>query len=168
VQLSNGKEVEIGYDSSFLDSWFRYQKLAWAVVVAVLVAGLAGLLGRGPVATGEVSSGELTVKYERIARYKTPARIEISVASLPLSECRNLRIRLEGEFTQRALLQHFSPTPLRSEPLANGIVIEYSPTTDATRKRITLTEEPGVPGRLTNRVTVEQGPSVEFTQLVLP
>ena len=98
MQLSKSHDIRVGFDGKFLDSWLRRQKYVWVFVAATLIAGLCGLLGRGPLARHTVNSGPggIQVQYERIARNKTPAAVKVW---LPPSSSANapIRLRIEGD-----------------------------------------------------------------------
>ena len=61
-----------------------------------------------------------------------------------------------------------SSEPEKSQPLRDGFQAEFAFAPGSSEERIVITQEPGSPGRLWNRITVEGGPGVEFNQIVLP
>src|SRR3954447_24834911 len=116
-QMSRTSNIEIGFDSAFLDKWLKFEKLAYIVIAVLLLAGLAGVLGRGPLSksTAKSDQGDLKVRYEKIAHNKTPAVIELMLpAEVPASG--QVRLRLEGDLVRRGRFQRIVPQPIRSEP----------------------------------------------------
>jgi hypothetical protein len=79
-QLERVGSLEINQDLDFQRREWRLQWVAWGVVLLILVAGLAGLLGGGPLSNGQASAGPLAVNYERFVRKQAPARLELMVS----------------------------------------------------------------------------------------
>src|SRR4051794_3299714 len=167
--LENAQNVDVGFDPSFIDKWLRYEKYPWAFIALFILAAFAGLLGRGPLAKGTAKSGPegLEVRYERVARNKTPASLEIRIPHTLVSGD-VIRMRIEGDLLNRGKLQRIIPQPQRSQPLAEGITAEFPRSTGTDEERIVIAQEPGSPGRLWNRISIEGGPHVDFQQIVLP
>ncbi len=128
---------------------------------------VGGLLGRGPLSKHTVGSEAegMEIKYERIARNKTPASIEIKLFASPSAE-RPLRLRIEGDLLRIGRLRQIVPEPSHSYLMRNGFIAEYP--AGVSNGLISISQEPGAPGRLWNRVSVEGGSTLEFVQLVLP
>jgi len=59
------------------------QLAGWAVVAALLVAGLAGLAGPGPLSTATASAPLVVVSYERFARQQGVTTLDVTVRSDP-------------------------------------------------------------------------------------
>jgi hypothetical protein len=43
-----GNELAVGEDLEFQRRWWRFERVVWTIFLLILVADLAGLLGRGP------------------------------------------------------------------------------------------------------------------------
>ena len=167
MQLSKSHGIRVGFDAQFLDSWFRRQKYVWILGAATIIAGLSGLLGRGPLARHTVNSGPagIQVRYERIARNKTPGAIQVQLAPRGSAD-RPIRLRIEGDLVKGGRLRQIMPQPVRSDLLPDGMVVEYPATLSA--GVVSFVQEPGAPGRFRNKITLEGGSAVEFVQFVLP
>jgi hypothetical protein len=167
MEVTKSHGIRVGFDEQFLDKWLARQKYAWMLITITLVAGLAGLLGRGPLSKHTVGSEAegMEIKYERIARNKTPASIEIKLFASPSAE-RPLRLRIEGDLLRIGRLRQIVPEPSHSYLMRNGFIAEYP--AGVSNGLISISQEPGAPGRLWNRVSVEGGSTLEFVQLVLP
>ncbi len=163
------QNIEVGYDHDFLQRWMRFEKVAWIVMVIALIAGLAGVFGRGPLAKTTVKAGDGTeIRFERVARNKTPALVEIRLPET-LAGGKMLKIRIEGDLLNRGRLQRIVPQPAREIPISHGLIAEIPIDAGDQPGKIDITQEPGAPGRLWNRITLENtGTRVEFSQIVLP
>lgn len=76
------QEFDIGYNEAFERRWWRIEVGLWIFLTAILIAGLGGLMGSGKIARKEIGSsdGAVTLKYERIARFKTPSTVLVRLA----------------------------------------------------------------------------------------
>jgi hypothetical protein len=93
---------------------------------AILMAGLRGLLGRGPLARHKVNSGPsgFQIQYERIARNKTPAAVEVHLPPSGSAD-QPIRLRIQGDLVKGGRLRQIMPQPVRSDVLPDGMVVEF-------------------------------------------
>jgi len=153
--------------SSFLIAGLERQKYVWIIGAATLIAGLSGLLGRGPLARHTVNSGPrgIQVQYERIARNKTPAAVQVQLAPSGSAD-RPIRLRIEGDLVKGGRLRQIMPQPVRSDLLPDGMVVEFPAALSG--GVVSFVQEPSAPGRFRNKITLEGGSAVQFVQFVLP
>jgi hypothetical protein len=167
MQLSKSHGIRVGFDAKFLDSWLKRQKYVWIIGAATLIAGLSGLLGRGPLARHTVNSepAGIQVQYERIARNKTPSAVQVQLAPRGSADL-PIRLRVQGDLVKGARLRQIMPQPLRSDLLPDGMIVEFPAALSA--GVVSFVQEPSAPGRFRNKITLEGGSAVEFVQFVLP
>lgn len=162
-------DIEAGCDLAFERRWWRLQRICWAILTLLLLGGVAGLFGHGPLskATVHPSGSELEVRYDRLARRETPTLLELRVDKSALASGR-LAIRLNRELVDRMQLKQIVPTPLAAEPLADGVRFFFQ--TDPTRDSafIIFSENPTTPGIVESEVTLEGSETVRFRQFVYP
>lgn len=60
---------------------WRIQRIGWWVMLAFSLAGLAGLLGDGPLLVATAQSGEAEVKYNLVLRRQSDAHINFAIPS---------------------------------------------------------------------------------------
>jgi hypothetical protein len=165
-EITTVQDVEVGFDENFINKWMKNQKYAWMFVGLTVATGLSGLLGRGPLANAKASNAGLTVTYERIARNKTPAMMEVQ---LPIGLASDtVRLHLEGDLVRRGRFERIVPQPTKSQPLKEGVVAEMVMAKTSEAGKVTLVQQPSSPGKLRHKIFIEGGPSVEFDQIVLP
>jgi hypothetical protein len=73
------EEIAVGEDLNFQRKWWRFENAAWILFTLIILADLAGLFGRGPLAKAERRStdGTVDVRYERIERTDSPSILSI-------------------------------------------------------------------------------------------
>ena len=71
--------LAVGEDVEFQRRWWRFETIIWIVFSLILVADLAGLLGRGPLANRQrhTADNTLTLKYEGLQRANTSSIMTI-------------------------------------------------------------------------------------------
>lgn len=163
------EDIEAGCDLPFERRWWRLQRISWVILSLLLLAGVAGLFGHGPLSRATVHplGSALEVRYDRLARRETPSLLELRVETSALVSGR-VRIRLNRELVDRMQLKQIVPTPLSSEPLADGarFIFQTDPSRDAAF--IVFSENPTTPGLVDAEVTIEGEQPVRFRQFVYP
>jgi hypothetical protein len=169
MPLTEDKPVRVGFDRQFIEKWLDRQRYVWYSVILLLVLTLTGLLGRGPLAKKTISAGpgQLEVTYERVPHFKTPAAIELHLPQ-NASQGDHIRILLQGAVADQAAFQEIIPQPISAAPLLDGIVAEIPITAASAGGRVMIFQQPSAVGRLESKIALEGGPSLEFTQFVLP
>lgn len=160
---------EIGEDETFERRWQAVQRLSWGALAAFVLAGLAGVFGRGPVSGTRVvtDTGLAAVRYQRFARCEAPAMLEIGI---------DPRIALHGEvevlvggmLIKALRIGRTSPRPLRVESLPDGELFAFASSPDSWTS-VRFSEEPQHAGRLTGRLRIANGGGrVAVSQLIYP
>ena len=163
--MSRLKYIEIGGGGThFLAARFLYEKQAWLVIGTILLAALTGILGHRRLSNRNAgSSPALVTNYEGLVGNATSPKLELSIG--PAGTWQPLRIRFNNDGAG-ASAKHTSPQPVRTEPLAAGMLAGWpSPTTPEIRN-LTLSREPGGPATLWYRILIQGGPSIQVRRLV--
>ncbi len=162
-------DLESGGDLPFERRWWRIQRTCWGILILLLLGGVAGLFGNGPLstATANTPGGELQVRYERLARRETPAILELHLQRQAVASGQ-VRIRLNRELVSRLRIKNIVPAPMATEPLADGarFVFRTDPTLDSAT--VIFIEDPSTPGIIEGEAAVEGAEPVHFRQFVYP
>jgi len=137
-------DLEIHQDLPFERRNWRAQRIGWAVIGLFVLAGLAGLFGRGPLASATRTSqrGALRVDYERFTRHGSPAELRVTVAPQAL-EAATVRILVSLSYLQGLQVEGVEPPP--ESVLISGDYLVYS-----------FDVEAGQPARILFRVIPDQ------------
>ncbi len=77
-------ELEVGFDARFEAAWNRLERIGRWAMLAIVLAGLAGLLGAGPLDHRRVQvGGDVFVDYQPIARFGTATQITLHLPPDP-------------------------------------------------------------------------------------
>jgi hypothetical protein len=168
-KLSEVGGIEVGFDRNFERRWYWVQRTGWVVMIALLIAGVAGLLGRGPLSQAKTASpdGQIQVSYERLAHFRTPAVIEVFINQNVL-QTGQVRLEVNGALMDGVRIQRVIPQPVSTSPLPDGAIFVFPVDATEGQAKITLVQEPGTVGLQTCTVSVNQSASVQFNQFIFP
>jgi hypothetical protein len=163
--------LQIEEDIAFQRRSWRVQRVAWAVMALILLAGLLGVFGSGPLSQATASMpGVLAVEYQRFARYDTPdtlsIRLEPAATGGPA-----VRVGLDRAYLDHSKIDSMVPPPARVHGAGDRLVYEFPIAEPGRPLTITLALEPQQIGIVHGRVTLERDGGVEtvsFRQLVYP
>lgn len=160
-------EIAVGSDLEFQRSWWRFERIAWTVLSVILIADLAGVFGRGPLANAQkrAADGSIHVKYERIERYSTPSILTVSVAQSAIHDGK-FQLWVSDNLVKPLGNQRVVPQPAESA-LENG-GIRYTFPVSATPASVEFSLQPGSAGIDHLRLNVPGASPVELTIAVVP
>jgi hypothetical protein len=167
MSLARGSNIDTGFDPEFEGHWWTVMRVAWCGMALLVLVGLTGLLGRGPLSARTLARPDLSVRYERMLRFRTPAVTEVEWTSASTG---TTRLAVEGPCFKALRLQRIVPPPRSAEPLADGAQFSFDRAAlgAASRVAVSLSFEPGRLGRTACRVGADGGAPLPFTQFVLP
>jgi hypothetical protein len=159
--------LQIASDPRLMRREWRATRLGWALMCAIVVAGLLGLLGSGPVsatsATGD--KGLMGVEYRRVLHLETTESMTL-VLSPTLVEDGRVTVEMSGPWLDTARVIGAIPEPATQWVVPDGLRWQWTvEELGASTIRIDVrAEQPGL-----MRGQLSAGPdSLAFTQLVLP
>lgn len=105
-------DLEIDEDLTFQRREWRVQRVLWLVCAVVLVLGLAGVFGGGPISSVKRTSGDdtVTVEYHRFVRHDGRASLTFRVDAAHASG-QEVEVWLDQHFLARVQIETVSPAP---------------------------------------------------------
>ncbi len=163
-------ELEVGADQRFEEAWHRYEVVGRALLVLVAIAGLAGLLGSGPLShrTVVAPSGLLAVDFEPIARFGTPTQITVHIR--PRSgdgSPQTAELHIDSNFVEPMGLQGTLPVALAARAEGGGLTLIIAMAADRDAF-VRLKARPTEMGPIPLTVSVDGGEPLRWTQYILP
>ena len=167
--LNRTEDIEAGCDPQFERHWWRIQRIIWSILVLVLLAGVVGLFGHGPLseATVHPPGSQVQVHYDRLARRETPSLLKLTLEKAVVASG-EVRIHLNRALLDQMELKQIVPPPLSTEPLSDGarFIFQTDPTRDSAI--LCFIENPTVPGFVDGVITIEGAEPVHIRQFVYP
>jgi hypothetical protein len=159
VALDRVGDIEVGFDERFEYFWFRLQRVGWAVMATLVLLGLTGLFGRGPLAkTSAGAEGALLrVDYERFARFRTPTMFVAHVGRAAM-ESGQVSIWLSSDLLDGMPVERTVPTAVTTAPVSDGVVYTFQVPPEADSATVMFAVQPGKAGRHGGRMALLAGP----------
>lgn len=162
-------DLDIAEDVKHQRMIWQIQRMGWALMLLVLGAALAGLLGPGPLskAIAEVRGGDLSVHYERFVRYQAPCRLRIRIGPNAVTDGK-VRLWVSRQFVDQIEIQRLDPEPAVTELHPRGLLYVIAAGQLREQATVTFHYQPDQYGKLPVSVGLENGAQLALTQWVYP
>ena len=104
-------------DLSYHRRNWAVQRAGWLLMALVLLLGLLGVLGDGPLARTERTAGAFSIRYDRVVRLSAPTTWELR---LPAGGEGRVGLTLEGSLLAVIEIDGWSPPPDRVTATSQG------------------------------------------------
>lgn len=169
ASASVSHRIEIEQDLRHEHWEWRIERLAWAIFVLILLAGLAGLFGEGPLSHALVQSDgapPFSVEYERFARRQLPMEITVRLSNGTLDAATHLSI--SRAYLTGVEVRSIVPEPASWSAGGEWVGLDFAANGEAGPLAVTLTVVPQRAGRLNATLRLGDGPEATITQWVYP
>ncbi|MBW3560092.1 MAG: hypothetical protein KY449_10050 [Proteobacteria bacterium] len=144
--------------------WF--ERLGWTAVFVFLVAGLLGLLGRGPLSRAEARADGLAVEYQRIERFHADSELRVRATA---DQDGKVVVWLGREFLAAVELERIQPEPAAVQLEHDRQVLVFDAPGLEGEAQIVLPFRPDTRfSRTVVRIGKPDGAEVQFNQFTLP
>lgn len=148
---------------------WRIERVGWVVMAALLLAGLLGLFGNGPLSRAQAGEPDgVSVDYERLQRAAAPQTYRFEVDPSLASEG-TLRLRFEDTLLEELEFQSIIPEPesVTAGPGYTEFVFAMDPGAGQPA-RITMQYQHTTFGHVSGRVAAPGAPTMVIDQIVFP
>lgn len=146
---------------------YRLERVAWAAMLMIVVAALAGGFGHGPLSRAQAGNGSLTIHYERLQRALTPTSYRID-ADPALAQQGTLALRFDQTLVDQMGTLEIVPQPSRVRSGPGYTEFDFDMVGTAGRATLAFDFHPAHPGRFAGRLLVPGQPAVQMDQFVYP
>lgn len=162
-------DLSVGYDEKFENWWWRVEVCVWIILSIALIAGLTGAFGRGLLAEKEVGTNDsaMQIRYERIARYKTPSIMSVHIEP-NVFHGNEAYLWLNNAVIDDMGAQRIIPEPLRSMPGVDGIGYIFLVQDVHRPLMLRFAMEPSRPGIFEEEVKIDARHDIFMRALILP
>lgn len=144
---------------------WRLQQIGWALIAILVLAGAAGVFGRGPLSWTTRSAGAAAVEYERFIRRDAPFTLRFSVP-IPAGSTR-AELNLARRYLDRVRILSIFPTPVRTTSGAETTTFAFGIEPAAKALTVTIHAEANEIGSLNGELAAGDA-RIPFHQLVWP
>ncbi len=118
-------EVAVGEDLVFQRRWWKFESVMWSLIAILLLLNFLGVFGRGPAAHASLQNDALSIKYERVERFGTPAIFHVLFAPDVMSKGK-VELFVSQSVVDELGAQRVIPAPLESAVGAGGITYTFA------------------------------------------
>lgn len=161
----NKKVLEVDDDQRFQQRAWKVQRASWVVIALIVIAGLLGLFGKGPLSYAKAHDEKQSIQidYERFGRFETATELKFS-----LKEISQKQVRLHKNYIEAIQIENIMPTPI---VMASGNWFVYSFNTSHSSEPLNVTFyiKPKKIGLLKGVLADENtSPLLSFNQFIYP
>ncbi len=160
-------EIEVAQDLAFQRREWALQRVLWVAIAVLLLAGLAGLFGSGPLSHAETGTAALSLEYERLARLYTPSELKVRIGPGAATDG-TVVLWLDRAFLDTNKLEAVLPEPEDEEAGGERVIYRFAVAEPGSPIEVTFELEPERVGRVEGRVGLVEGPELAFGQFVYP
>ena len=144
------------------------ERLGWALIAAILAAGLLGALGPGLLGTREATSsdGSLHARYSLVERYDAPNVLELRLFSKESSA--NFQLEISRSFADSITIEQMIPHPAANSSRAEKLVLHFRAQPGSDELQVICRYKHNQFGLLNYEVGLAGHEPLPIQQLVLP
>lgn len=168
AKLNEVHGLQLPEDMEFQRRSWVIERIGWTLMGVAVAASAAGLTGPGPLSRARETDpvGLLELEYFRVERRNSDVSLRVTASSGTVAEGR-LRLLLGHEYLRKVRVERVVPEPVAARTGAEGVTYSFlagpsGPVRVAFHAR--AEESGGVSGRL----SIPEGPALEFGQVILP
>lgn len=159
--------LDIGEDIDFQRREWVVERGAWLVVLLILIVGLAGLFGGGPLSHAEASSGPLVLDYERFVRKRAPTELDLRVAPEAVANG-EVALWLDQSVVEKIDVERIVPEPVEMEGAVDRVVYRFAVADPEEPAEVTFHLQPAEPGAVRVRMGLVNGAELSIDQFIYP
>lgn len=145
------------------------ERLGWIIMAGVIVAGLAGGLGRGPLAWRDVADdeGSFGVRYYAMERAAAPTRLDVWWDPTQLGGPK-IDVAISSPFTDGAKIESIVPEPLEVATRGGQSIYTFAAADSSSAGKVTFHYQHEALGPLDYEVAIGDRGPIRVRQFVLP
>lgn len=166
---SDNRSLQINEDLAFQEREWRFQRAGSLFLTAIVVLGLLGLFGTGPLSSSTAGSTDdgLKVAYERFVRHDGRTSVEVDVGPDQVSDGQ-VEIWVSASYLESVDIEQVSPEPDQVRSEDDRRVYVFPAANATTPVSVTFSLRPNALWRLSGEIGITDGPSLSFTQVSYP
>lgn len=160
-------DLEIDQDLTYQRREWVFERVGWGVMLLIVLAALAGLIGKGPASDATAHAEGLRVEYERYLHYHASTALTVRVDGSE-TDRDEIRLGISREFLERVEVTQIAPESLRVETAGDRQVFVFRVAERGAPAAVTMRFEPDKPGSLAAEVGLDGRGAVRLEMFVYP
>jgi hypothetical protein len=161
-------DLEVPQDLAFQRRAWTFERIGWVAMALVLLAGIAGVWGEGPLAQAEAVSrdGSYSVEYARFARHQAPEAIRVTLTAGAAGQ--EARLSIDRDYADGMQVEEVYPEPESVEAGPDEVIYVFSLAEEGTAATVVFSVLYDDIGRNGGEITLEGHPPVKLSQFIYP
>lgn len=160
--IDQAHKLELDQDLAFQRANWRFERMGWGIMAALLFAALLGVFGKGPLSHATARTDSASLSYQRFSHWESPDRLAFTVRA----PGEQTVLRLSRAYIERVWVEDITPAPTGTRTLPEWIEFRFH--TGGGESTITFHIQPQAFGLKRARYAVNDGAPVAFWQFVYP
>jgi hypothetical protein len=162
-------DIEVDQDLEFQRRDWRAQRIGRMVLIAIVVAALAGAFGGGPIRPSSVQSpdGKIRVDYERIARHASSQRLRVHIGPRAPGDS-VVDLWIDQEFMHGLTIGEISPQPVQTRAGDQRLIYRFHLADPSRSADVVFQADADKLWARHGVIGIVSGDSVQLRQFVLP
>jgi hypothetical protein len=161
-------KIDIDQDLEFQNKEWHAERLGWIIGLALLLAGLAGLFGKGPLSYAARQDGPLRITWERICRYNSSIDLQVDLDP-GQANGEQVLIWLDQAYIEQFEIETITPTPQNMHVDGKRMLVEFQAPPAGAPFHATFQIRPQRAGVLNGALgDANSSRQVRFEQLIYP
>lgn len=164
--------IDIDEDLEFQHRMWRFERVGWCGIAAILVAAVIGLFGHGPLSRATVDVPDsaqpergFMLHYDRFGRAHSESQFVFSRPAGPLGDG-TFSLWLSDEYLKSVEVLRITPDPVSQELVSDGVRYRFGYHDGPQRLTFRFKAERG--GLLSGAFRLNDGPPAHFRQWLAP
>lgn len=160
--------IEVEEDLGFLKREWRWQRIGWVGMGLLVVAGLLGAFGNGPLSKRQVgNTAHFAVEYERLLRHGARAELTFQIAPA-LQPDTIVQLILPLSYVRALQLEFTAPQPLQQSMQGQDVMFGFRAAGADRPLEIVAQVRPLGYGNVRGRVALPNALALTINHFVLP
>lgn len=159
--------IEVDQDLDHVRSLWRVQRIGWVIMLLLVIGGLLGLFGNGPLAESQAQADGLTLDYDRFARHGAMSELRAEVGPQAIRGD-TLKLWMTRGYLDGVALETVVPEPESVETRGDLVLFTFATADRSQPTHVTFNVRPEEYWSQGARAGIEGGASVSFRQFIYP
>jgi hypothetical protein len=160
------RRLDVEEDPRFHRNDWRVQRVGWVLLALIIVAGLSGLLGSGPLSRVTAGGGGgPAVEYERFVRHGSESNLTIRAAP---TDARSVQVGISRTYLDAMQVKEILPEPLRVRAAGPLVLYTFAGSRGASPTALRFVLQPDELGAHEAIISLGTGRAVTIRQFTYP
>jgi hypothetical protein len=161
--------LEINQDLNTQRKTWMVQRIGWAGMALIVLAGLAGLFGSGPLARTTLLDDQRLVRleYDRFGRYEGELLLRLELMP-EVTKSTDFTVWVDRSYWTKHAIEQITPPPVTAGIGVDGFLYTFRVDASHVPATIIFHLRPEYLGSLDGHIHVNDGSSIRFHQFIFP